>query len=82
MVGEHASHRETRQIDAVAVNLILLYHLINECQHKIYVAIARYVPCLIDAVWKNDDKLGRVSYGSHDHLNIPHIGCILVHAVT
>ena len=81
MIGEHAAHRESGEIDTSAVDVVFLHHLVDEGQHEVDVAVATEVPALADAFRENGDKLGRIGYRldvEHAHL----VGCILIHTVT
>ena len=87
MVGKHATHRETTEIDAVAVNLVLCHHFLDDSLDEVDIAIARSVPRLVDTVGEDHDELGRVAYSLHTHvlvlkLAVLHPVCILVVAVT
>ena len=81
MIGKHATHRETRQVDTVTVDIVFFDHFIDQGLDEINVAAATDIPALVDAVGKNGDKLRRIGnrfYNQHAFL----IGSILIHAVT
>ena len=44
VIGQHAAHGESAQIDAVTVNLMLCHHLVDDGFDKVNVAIATGVP--------------------------------------
>ena len=68
MVGEHTSHRETGEIDAVTVNLIVGHHLVDDGLHEVDISIATDIPCVIDTLWEDSDKLSSICHG----LNLEH----------
>ena len=81
VIGEHATHRESRQIDASTVDVVFLHHLVDDGQHEVDVAVAGNVPAFADAFWEDGDELGRIGYRldvEHTHL----VGSVLIHAVT
>ena len=80
VISKHTTHRETRQIDAVTVNAILIDHLVYKSKHEANVTVTGDVPSFVNTVRKDGDKLCRVSY----RLYLKHstlIGSILVHSM-
>ena len=63
VVGEHTTHGEATEIDAVAVDLILGGHLVDERLDEVDVAVAANVPLVVDAIREEDDELGGVAHG-------------------
>ena len=70
MIGEHAAHGETSQIDAVAVYLVLSHHLVDNGFDEVDVTVAGNVPRLVDTVGEYHDKLGGVAHGFHANIII------------
>ena len=87
VVGQHAAHRESTEIDAVAVNLVLCHHLLDDGLDEVDVAVAASVPRAINTIGEYDHELGGVAHGFHTHvvvleLAVLHPSGILVVAVT
>ena len=87
VVRQHTSHREAAQVHAVAVNLVLRDHLVDNGLDEVDVAVATRVPCLVDAVREHHNELGRVANGLHAHVVVLELAVlypvgILVVAVT
>ena len=87
MVGEHAAHRESAKIDAVAVNLMLGHHLVDDCLDEVDVAITGSVPRFVDSIGEYNDKLGCITHFFHAHLVVLELAVlhpvgILIVAVT
>ena len=68
VVSEHTAHGEAPEIDAVAVNLVLRCHLVDDGLDEIDVTIAGGVPCLVDSVREDNDELGGVAHCFHAHI--------------
>ena len=87
MVREHAAHRKTTEIDAVAVYLMLGHHLVDNGLDEIDVTVAGSVPRFVYTIWEYHDELGSVTHCFHAHivvleLVVLHPVGILVVAVT
>ena len=92
MVGEHTAHREAAKIDAIAINIVLRRHLINNGFKEVDVTVSAYIPTSVDTIGEHYDKLGSIAHGLNTYfsfrmftilkLRVYHIVRILVAAMT
>ena len=60
MVAHHAAHRESRDIDTLLVDAVLVVHLVDNGLDKIEILVARNIPRFIFAIGEYNHKTARV----------------------